>query len=119
MKRILLLFLFFTVAFTTTNAQSLSEAKSVVEDFCDLHFKDCFGWTYIKVVSIDDIKPLSDDQYLIKGVVKNTGYFGTTHNRDFKATVTKLSSGKKRVAFNKQAINAGVETWEECVKVVR
>lgn len=122
MKKIILFALLFLGVISAGNlaaqADSKAAAKAVLDNFCENHFYDCFDWKYIKIVSIDNVKTLSDGNIKVTGVVRNSGYFGSVHDRDFIATLTYLGNNRMNINFNKHGITAGVGSWTDCNKNV-
>jgi hypothetical protein len=119
MKRLLFVLFILSGMTLSASAQSISDWKLMLDDFCERHFEDCFDWDYIKIVSIEDIKKISGSEFVIEGVVQNKGFFDSVHNRDFKAKVTLLYNGEKRIKFSKHGSN-GIrgDFWTDCTKTI-
>ncbi|SEQ61160.1 hypothetical protein [Neolewinella agarilytica] len=124
MKNTLVLLLLSFGLFSTTNLSAQSngdleyQITKLLDNFCDDYFEGCFGWRYLDITDIKEMKKLSDGRLKVTGTVRNSGWFGTTHNRKFIATLTFLTNDGITINFSKQAINGGVETWSDCRKTI-
>lgn len=129
MKCFLVCFAFFF--FTSLSAQDCinisaneriaqAQLKGMVETWCEEHFQDCFGWSFIDIQYIsNDFSITPNGGITVKGRNRNSGFWGTEYTREFQATITCLSDSEAKIHFKKQQkFDYAPDTWEECTKTI-
>jgi len=113
------LFLPILLLFISLNVfgQSKNDIKNLLDDYCEEYFEDCFGWKYYSIVSIDRIENTANNKAMVYGKVKNAGYFGTTHIREFKTEIKRYSA-KTVINFSKQEVVLGEVSWKDCKNTI-
>jgi len=100
------------------DAQNHKYWQEFLDGFCEEHFKDCFDWKYIEIVSIDKVDEYSGNKVIVEGKVKNTGYFNSVYTRRFKATI--INKGDYyQVNFSKHGrTELQGDYWTDCDKTI-
>ncbi len=102
-----------------TYGQTIGEWKTLLDNFCERHFEECFGWEYIDILSIDEIDIISQSKVNIEGKARNVGYFGVQYTREFKAEIN-IYPNSLKILFKKQNhTEIRGWYWTECERTIQ
>lgn len=132
MKNLFLLFFLLFLARTTiycqykqldSNDDEYGEMLAVINEWCDQHFDNCFGWEFVELIQGAKITRIRDGKWKVNGFNRNQGLAswgkGTeTYIREYKATVTRIENNTYLVKFKKQEKTILGTNWPECTKSI-
>jgi len=98
-----------------------AQLKGIIHSWCEVNFKNCFGWAYIDVYNINsDFSITPNGSLVLKGNTRSVGLFGREVIREFVATVKCVSETEIKVKFRKQEkFDYAPDDWVECERNIK
>ncbi|MDR1897767.1 MAG: hypothetical protein LBR10_13355 [Prevotellaceae bacterium] len=122
MKKIFLTLAFLCFYSLNISAQSLEDIKvkfkSLLNDFCELHYEDCFGGReYIsKSLTVTDVEIKDKNTIRVKGKHRYLNYINISATKSYYADIY-IGEYYQKITFHKQSEDVFLDTyWEECTR---
>ncbi|MDR1198096.1 MAG: hypothetical protein LBK94_03660 [Prevotellaceae bacterium] len=122
MKKTFLIIVFLCFYGMNLSAQSFeeikSQCKSMLNEFCELYYDDCFGGReyIVKSLTVTDVEFKDENTIRVKGKHRYLNYINLSATASYYADIYRNRNYVK-ITFHKQSEDVFGDTyWEECTR---